>query len=123
MVVLLLVEEVVHTERSVHHLLLMAMREILNLDQVPRHLLNPSPFSLDRLLAILHSILPHSIVQTGHIASQIATLTSLRLLTKTGGASADLLDPTARFRVNCTWEYVSSLGRSVGFEMRDYLAT
>ncbi|KAF2671896.1 origin recognition complex subunit Orc5 [Microthyrium microscopicum] len=91
--------------------------------KIPRHLLNPSPFSLDRMLAILQSILIHPVAQTGQISAQIATLTSLRLLLRTGAGTADLLDPATRFRVNCSWEYVSSLGRSVGIELRDYLAT
>jgi origin recognition complex subunit 5 len=69
------------------------------------------------------SLLPHSLQQTGHIYTQIATLASLRLLLRTGGAGADLLDPNTRFRVNCTWEYVASLGRSIGLELRDYLAS
>jgi origin recognition complex subunit 5 len=91
--------------------------------QISRHLLSPSPFSLDRLLAILHSLLPRTLSSNAQILAQIATLTSLRLLIRPGSANIDTLDPASRFKVNCSWEYVASLGRSVGLEVRDYLAT
>jgi origin recognition complex subunit 5 len=71
----------------------------------------------------MQAVLPHSLPQSGHVYAQIATLSSLRLLLRTGGSATDPLDASSRYRVNCSWEYVSSLGRSVGLEMRDYLAT
>src|ERR1700742_4471602 len=91
--------------------------------QVPRNLLSPSPFSLDRLLAILHALLPKTLATNAQILAQIATLTSLRLLSRPGNSNLDALDPGSRFKVNCSWEYVASLGRSVGLEVRDYLIT
>jgi origin recognition complex subunit 5 len=90
--------------------------------QIPRRLLKPAPFPLDRLLAIVHSLVPQPMQQTNLIYAQIATLTSLRLLQRTGSTNADPLDPGSKLRVNCSWEFVASLGRSVGLEMRDYLA-
>jgi origin recognition complex subunit 5 len=90
--------------------------------KIPRHLLTPSPFSLDRLLAILHAILPHDLVQTSDIYTQIATLSSIRLLVRTGVAGADVLDPGCKWRVNYGFEYISKLGRSVQFEIGEYLA-
>jgi origin recognition complex subunit 5 len=83
--------------------------------------LKPAPFPLDRLLAIVHSLVPQPMQQTNLIYAQIATLTSLRLLQRTGSANADPLDPGSKLRVNCSWEFVARLGRSVGLEMRDYL--
>jgi origin recognition complex subunit 5 len=91
--------------------------------QIPRNLLSPSPFSLDRLLAIFHAILPKALASNRQILAQIATLTSLRLLSRPGSSNLDTLDPGSRFKVNCSWEYVASLGRSVGLEVRDYLVT
>jgi origin recognition complex subunit 5 len=91
--------------------------------KIPRNLLNPSPFPLDRLLAIVHSLLPRKLPQNAQILAQIATLMSLRLLVKQGATNSDTLDPSIRFKVNCSWEYVASIGRSVGLEVRDYLAT
>lgn len=89
--------------------------------RIPRHLLNPSPFSLDRLLAILHAILPDPLPQTADIQTQIATLTSLRLLQRTG-ASGDILDPGCKWRVNFGWDYVQAVGRNVGFEVEEWVA-
>jgi origin recognition complex subunit 5 len=76
---------------------------------------------MNRMLAIFHAILPGTMPQSSVILAQIATLTAVRLIYRAGSGS-DILDPTSRYRVNCTWEHVSTLGRSVGLEMRDYLA-
>ncbi|KAF2097151.1 hypothetical protein NA57DRAFT_57751 [Rhizodiscina lignyota] len=89
--------------------------------RIPRHLLNPSPFPLDRLLAILHAILPDPPPQVADIQTQIATLTSLRLLQRTG-ASGDVLDPGCKWRVNFGWDYVQAVGRNVGFEIAEWVS-
>jgi origin recognition complex subunit 5 len=90
--------------------------------KIPRSMLAASPFSLDRLLAIMRAVLPHSIPQNADILTQLATLASLRLLLRASAASVDTLDPSCRWRVNCGWDYVAALGRSIKLEMRDYLA-
>ncbi|KAF2840433.1 hypothetical protein M501DRAFT_931393 [Patellaria atrata CBS 101060] len=91
--------------------------------KIPRHLLHPSPFPLDRLLAILHAILPHPLPHTADIDTQIATLASLRLLLRAGsGGGVDVLDAASRWRVNVSWEYVATVGRGLGFEVEEYLA-
>lgn len=89
--------------------------------RIPRHLLNASPFPLDRLLAILHAILPEALSQTADIQTQIATLTALRLLQRVG-ASSDPLDPACKWRVNFGWDYAQAVGRSVGFEIGEWVA-
>jgi origin recognition complex subunit 5 len=90
--------------------------------KIPRSMLAPSPIPLDRLLAILHAILPHSPPQNADLLTQLATLSSLRLLLRAGTAGTDVLDPSCKWRVNCGWDFVVGLGRSIGLEMRDYLA-
>jgi len=90
--------------------------------KIPRHLLAPSSSSLDRLLAILHAILPHTLPQTADLMTQIATLGSLRLLIRTGASGGDLLDMGGKWRVNCGWDVVHTLGRNVGFDIGEYLA-
>ena len=90
--------------------------------KIPRNLLHPSAFSLDRLLAILHAIVPHSVPQNADIYTQIATLASLRLLSRAGPPAADLMDSSTKWRVGVGWDIVNSLARSVGLEMADYLA-
>ena len=54
--------------------------------------------------------------------TQIATLTSMRLLVRAGGAGTnDALEPGARWRVNFGWEYARALGRTVNLEVGEYL--
>lgn len=89
--------------------------------RIPRHLLNPSPFPLDRLLAILHAILPDPLPQTADLQTQVATLTSLRLLQRVG-VGGDPLDAAAKWRVNCGWEFIKGVGRSVGCEVDEWVA-
>lgn len=90
--------------------------------RIPRQLLNPSPFPLDRLLAILHAILPEALVQTADIQTQIATLTSLRLLQRAGAGSGDPLEAGGRWRVNFGWDYAQAVGRSVSFEIGEWIS-
>lgn len=90
--------------------------------KIPRHLLTPSPFPLDRLLAVFRSLLDGPVPQVADVCTQIATLTSMRLLVRTGqGGAGDMLDTGMRWRVNFGWEYVRRLGRSVGVEVGEYL--
>lgn len=91
--------------------------------KIPRQLLAPSAFTLDRLLAILHAILPHDLRSTIDVYTQIATLTGLRLLSRSGGlGSSDPLEPGGKWRVAVSWEFVQALARSLKFEIRDYVA-
>lgn len=90
--------------------------------KISRHLLTPSPFSLDRLLAIFRSLLVETVPQVADLYTQIATLTSMRLLVRAGGVgTSDVLDPGAKWRVNFGWEYARSLGRVVNLEVGEYL--
>ncbi|KAF2454546.1 origin recognition complex subunit 5 C-terminus-domain-containing protein [Lineolata rhizophorae] len=103
--------------------------------KIPRQLLPPSPFQLDRLLAILRALLPHSVPQTADLLTTLATLVSLRLLLRSGAAAStsasasagttaagDVLDGAGKWRVNFGWEYANALGRSVGLELAEWLA-
>ena len=75
------------------------------------------------MLAIYHAILaPQKVVNTADVMTQIATLAGLRLLVKTGGAGADVLDAQTKWRVNVGWEYVQGLARSVRFDIESYMA-
>ncbi|KAK5131330.1 hypothetical protein LTR08_000996 [Meristemomyces frigidus] len=93
--------------------------------KIPRHLLAPSAFTLDRLLSILHAILPHDFRSTIDIYTQIATLTSLRLLVRGGGVGgSDPLEAGGKWKtgVAVSWEYALALVRGLDFELRDYVA-
>ena len=93
--------------------------------KIPRHLLAASPFTLDRMLAILHAILSHDFRSTIDVYTQIATLSGLRLISRSGGSgSIDPLEPGGKWRVGATvtWEYVQALARSLKFDIGDYVA-
>ncbi|KAF2865619.1 origin recognition complex subunit 5 C-terminus-domain-containing protein [Massariosphaeria phaeospora] len=92
--------------------------------KIPRHLLTPSPFPLDRLLAVFRSLVDGRVPQVADVGTQIATLTSLRLLTRVGAqgsGAGDVLEAGARWRVSFGWEYARSLGRVVDIEVGEYL--
>ncbi|KAK5108832.1 hypothetical protein LTR62_007806 [Meristemomyces frigidus] len=92
--------------------------------KISRHLLGASAFTLDRLLAILHAILPHDLRSTIDVYAQIATLTSLRLLVRGGIGGSDALEPGGKLRTGqaVTWEYAQSLARDADFGLLDYVA-
>ena len=90
--------------------------------KISRHLLTPSPFPLDRLLAIFRGLIDGTVPQVADLLTQVSTLTSMRLLVRVGGAaSVDVLDTGAKWRVNFGWEFVRSLGRVVNLEVGEYL--
>lgn len=93
--------------------------------KIPRRLLGPGSFPLERLLAIFHSILPHAVAPTADLGTQIATLATLRLLVRSGigggGGGADALDASAKWKVNVGWDYVVALARGAGFEITEYV--
>ncbi|GAB5568463.1 origin recognition complex subunit 5 isoform X1 [Prionailurus iriomotensis] len=53
-------------------------------EKTSNHLLGPKPFPLDRLLAILYSIVDSRVAPTANIFSQITSLVTLQLLTLVG---------------------------------------
>ncbi|APA13565.1 hypothetical protein sscle_11g083350 [Sclerotinia sclerotiorum 1980 UF-70] len=111
--------------------------------KIPRKLLGPQAFLLERMIAIYHVLLEdadgrgrYSSINgnikrktkglgTGEadIQMAIATLASLRLIAKMGSVNAaDTLDGGSRWRVAVGWEVVRGIARSVGVEAEDYLA-
>lgn len=93
--------------------------------QISRHLLVPSAFPLDRLISILHAILPHDFRSNIDLYTQIATLSNLRLLVRSGAIrSSDPLEPGGKLRVGpaVTWESVQALARSLKFDLVDYVS-
>jgi origin recognition complex subunit 5 len=95
--------------------------------KIHRRLLGPQAFSLERLQAIFLAILPRKTPSctSVDVQMQVATLTSLRLMVKAGGAAAaggDVLDAGAKWRVNVGWEYVRGVAKSVRFDVEDFVA-
>ncbi|KAF8445423.1 origin recognition complex subunit 5 C-terminus-domain-containing protein [Terfezia claveryi] len=89
--------------------------------KIQRRLLGPQPFLLERMLAIFHAIVPDPVASSVDLQTQIATLTSLRLLVR-ASASGDPLEAGGKWRVNVGWEYIRGLARSVKFEVEGFLA-
>lgn len=101
--------------------------------KISRKLLGPQAFVLERMLSIFHAIrndvdqgvnasakvLPGS----ADIQMAISTLTSLRFLIKMGSfTSTDTMEGGSKWRVGVGWEVVRSVGRTVDFEVEDYIA-
>ena len=95
--------------------------------RISRLLLGPQPFSLERLLAIFHALLPDKApAGNADVLCQIATLVSLRMLVKaTAGSGSDgvggTLDGSGKWRINMGWEYVQQLGKRVGIDMVEFV--
>ncbi|KHJ33510.1 putative origin recognition complex subunit orc5 [Erysiphe necator] len=113
--------------------------------KIPRKLLGAQGFVLERMLAIFHALCADSdfIVESdeknflnnheaihsqlvingnANVQTAIATLVSLRLLTRTGNPNiSDILDASIKYRVTIGWDMVRSLARSVGIEIENYL--
>ncbi|KAF2858474.1 hypothetical protein K470DRAFT_221211 [Piedraia hortae CBS 480.64] len=86
-----------------------------------RPLLSTTSFTLDRLLSVLHAILPHDDLRTTvDVYTQIATLTRLRLLVK-GGVGGEGLDGKWKVGSAVSWEYVLGLARNLDFGIVDYV--
>ncbi|KAK6357016.1 hypothetical protein TWF718_001347 [Orbilia javanica] len=88
--------------------------------QLNRKHLGPRPFQLERMLAIFQAILPSSVLSSVDIGSQIATLSSLRLIRKVSNV-ASATDASSKWRVNVGYEYVKVVGRSVKFDLETHL--
>ncbi|KAH6591213.1 hypothetical protein BASA61_005008 [Batrachochytrium salamandrivorans] len=89
-----------------------------NGSKLRQQLLGPKAFNVERMLAIFYSILAEN-VDTGFNAhTQIATLSSLRLLVRV--TSMDKID-AARYKCTASYELVSSIGQSVRFDLSQYL--
>ena len=90
--------------------------------KIQRKLLGPQPFLHERLLAIFHAIIPHEVPGgTADLMTQIATLSSLRLIVK-ASARADILDAGTKWRVNVGSEYIQGVVGRLKFDIASYLA-
>jgi origin recognition complex subunit 5 len=112
--------------------------------KINRTLLGPQAFVVERLLAIFSAVRAEAGAErrawgggergrgmgmggaeqmqggAADVLSAIATLASLRLLVKTS-AGADVLEGSAKWKVNVGWEVVRGVGRSVGIEVGEWV--
>ncbi|KAK3386999.1 origin recognition complex subunit 5 C-terminus-domain-containing protein [Podospora didyma] len=103
--------------------------------KIARKLLGAHAFVLERMLAIFAAVRSEWDAKSragmagggeaidADIGMAIATLASLRLLVRVGGAAGngDPLDRGGKWRVNVGWEVVRGLGRSMGVEVEEWL--
>ncbi|XP_001371432.1 origin recognition complex subunit 5 [Monodelphis domestica] len=87
-------------------------------EKTSNHLLGPKPFPLDRLLAILYSIVDSRVAPTSNIFSQITSLVTLQLLTLVG--HEDQLDGP-KYKCTVSLDFVRAIARTVNFDIIKYL--
>lgn len=99
--------------------------------KIARKLLGPSAFVLERMVAIYAATrrewvrdgeYEDQVVVDGDVGMAIATLSSLRLLVRVGGAGGgDTMDRGGKWRVGVGWEVIRGVGRSMGVEVEEWL--
>ncbi|NWH32055.1 ORC5 protein, partial [Chloropsis hardwickii] len=77
-------------------------------EKTSNHLLGPKPFPLDRLLAILYSIVDNRVAPTANIFSQITSLVTLQLLSMVG--QNDQLDGP-RYKCTVSLDFIRAIAR------------
>uniref|UniRef100_A0A286XEX7 Origin recognition complex subunit 5 n=1 Tax=Cavia porcellus TaxID=10141 RepID=A0A286XEX7_CAVPO len=87
-------------------------------EKTSNHLLGPKPFPLDRLLAILYSIVDSRVAPTANIFSQITSLVTLQLLTLVG--HDDQLDGP-KYKCMVSLDFIRAIARTVNFDIIKYL--
>lgn len=102
--------------------------------KIARKLLGPSAFVLERMVAIYAATRREwvsgdngedqtNVTVDGDVGMAIATLASLRLLVRVGGAggAGDTMDRGGKWRVGVGWEVIRGVGRSIGVEVEEWL--
>ncbi|KAM4873989.1 origin recognition complex subunit 5 isoform 2-T2 [Thomomys bottae] len=87
-------------------------------EKTSNHLLGPKSFPLDRLLAILYSIVDSRVAPTANIFSQITSLVTLQLLTLVG--HDDQLDGP-KYKCTVSLDFIRAIARTVNFDIIKYL--
>ncbi|KAM9307593.1 origin recognition complex subunit 5 [Gastrophryne carolinensis] len=87
-------------------------------EKTSNHLLGPKPFPLDRLLAILYSIVDSRVAPTANIFTQISSLVTLQLLTLVG--HDDQLDGP-KYKCTVSLDFIRAVARTVNFDIVRYL--
>uniref|UniRef100_UPI0030C8CB38 origin recognition complex subunit 5 isoform 2 n=1 Tax=Mus musculus TaxID=10090 RepID=UPI0030C8CB38 len=87
-------------------------------EKTSNHLLGPKPFPLDRLLAILYSIVDSRVAPTANIFSQITSLVTLQLLTIVG--HEDQLNGP-KYKCTVSLDFIRAIARMVNFDIIKYL--
>ncbi|ORY64170.1 origin recognition complex subunit Orc5 [Pseudomassariella vexata] len=99
--------------------------------KIARKLLGPGVFVLERMVAIYAALRREWVGDEGKgagsvdgdVGMAVATLASLRLVVRVGGAASagGNMDRGGRWRVGVGWEVVRGVGRSLGVEVEEWL--
>lgn len=80
--------------------------------------LGPSPFTLDRLLAIFYSIIDHKVGFNNNLLVQVSSLVELKfLLTVSDNTTID----SQKYKCNLTFDFIQEISKMMGFNIRKYL--
>ncbi|KNE66084.1 hypothetical protein AMAG_10344 [Allomyces macrogynus ATCC 38327] len=93
-------------------------KKVAGAGPVRQQLLGPKTFPLERMLAIFHSIADDQVENNMDIHHQVATLISLRYLTRV--SAADAID-NYRCKCNVSFEIVQQIAKSLRFELSECL--
>jgi origin recognition complex subunit 5 len=103
--------------------------------KIARKLLGAQAFVLERMLAIFAAVRTEWVDDAaaaagsgkmgkvgldGDVGMALATLASLRLLSRVG-VGGDVMDRGGKWRINVGWEVVRGVGRSMGVEVEEWL--
>ena len=83
--------------------------------------LQPPVFEMERMLAILHSIMPNpfEVYMQREVSTAIATLLAQNLITVNQG---DVIDSRAKWRIKAPWSYIQLVANDINFPILDYIA-
>ena len=82
--------------------------------------MGPKTFQIDRLLAIFYAILDEKVGLSCNLLAQISTLVDLNFLTFTNDDKS-MMDGTARLQCTVGLDFVTNIGKVVGFNVKQYL--
>ncbi|KAH6877318.1 origin recognition complex subunit Orc5 [Thelonectria olida] len=96
--------------------------------KIARKLLGAHAFVFERMMAVFAAVRSEwadgsAVGAAGldcDVGMAVATLASLRLLTRVGGAG-DVMDRGGKWRINVGWEVIRGIGRSIGVEVEEWL--
>lgn len=83
--------------------------------------MGPKSFNIDRLLAIFYAILDEKVGLTCNLMAQISSLVHLNLLNYVSGEN-NIMDGSTRLQCAISLDLILHIGRSVGFNVRQYLS-
>lgn len=88
--------------------------------EIPARSLPASTFECERLLAVLHSLLPNadSFVSDVSVGTELATLKRFKMIERIQG---DALDSRAKWKINVPWLFVQQIADDIQLPIQEYI--